>query len=394
MKLLIVTNLFPSSVEPGRGLFNQQQFLALARHCELRVVSPVPWFPRGRWLRKLRPWSRYAEVPSRETIAGLEVHHPRYLVIPKLARWLHAFTYRLGIDRTVTALRREFAFDAILATWAYPDVVASVGIAARIGVPVVAKVHGSDLNVLAQGRLRRRMIAGALRRCAAVVAVSSGLKQHVVNLGVPEDRVTVIPNGVDVGRFRPLDRFVCRRRLGLPEQGRRVVFIGHLTPVKGLNVLLEALSDLPAEVSLSLVGEGEERGRLEALAAAQGLRDRVTFVGARPHDEVPLWMNASDIVCLPSLNEGCPNVVLEALACGRRVVATAVGGIPDLLSDPRAGRLVPPGNTRALAEALQECLGRTGTPEDSRQASALPGWSESAGQVARIVEEVLRGKAA
>lgn len=386
MRALIITNLFPNRVEPNRGVFNAQQFAALARHGDLTVVAPVPWFPKAAWLRRLAPkWSRCADVPALETVNGLTVHHPRYVVIPKIARALYGWCFFLGVQRTARRLHREAPCDVILATWAYPDVFGAALVARRLQRPLIAKVHGSDIHLAARTRLRRRMITWALRQSAAVVAVSEALKEALIRFGVEARRIVVIPNGVDRERFHAKDRREARRTLGLAPDGRRVVFVGNLEPVKGPDVLLEAMRRLPPEVSLSLVGDGTLREVLAGMARSAGLEDRVQFAGCRPHGEIPLWLCAADVVCLPSRSEGCPNALLEALACGRPVVATAVGAIPGLLSSGECGLVVPPQQPEALAEALATSLEEPWSPEQIRRAVLSSGWEESAARVAELL---------
>ena len=112
------------------------------------------------------------------------------------------------------------------------------------------------------------------------------------------------------------------------------------------------------DILLTLVGTGPLEPELRELIQKYGLEDHVWLMGARPHEEVALWMNACDLFCLPSWMEGCPNVVVEARASGKPVVASNVGGIPDLIPDARYGLLVPPRDTQALAKALQLALER------------------------------------
>jgi glycosyltransferase involved in cell wall biosynthesis len=287
----------------------------------------------------------------------------------------------------VQDIRQRFPFDRILATWAYPDVFGAVLIARRFRVPLVAKVHGSDINLGVASAWRRGMIVWALRRSAAVVAVSEALKSQLVRLGIAEERIAVIPNGVDAARFTPMDRGEARRAVSLPEGGRRVVFIGHLTDIKGVRVLLDAMARLPADVRLTLVGDGDLRAALEAKAAQPPLRGRVQFAGARPHGEVPLWINAADVCCLPSFSEGCPNAAVEALACGRPVIATSVGGLPELLRRADQGTLVPPGDPAALAQALAQALARRWDPETVKRGISGYGWVENAQRMADLLEQ-------
>ena len=403
MRALIVTNLFPNRVEPDRGVFNAQQFAQLAKRCDLTIVAPVPWFPKaacphtnlvgvGAWLRRVAPrWSSYARVPDAETLGGIPVHHPRHLVIPNVARALYGWLFFLGVRRTVWRLHRQRPCDVILATWAYPDVFGAALLARRLRRPLVAKVHGSDLHLFARGPIRRRLIAWALRQADAVVAVSEPLREALVRLGVNPSRIALIPNGVDRERFRSKDRREAREALGLAPEGRRIVFVGNLVPVKGPDVLLEAMRRLPGDVRVSFVGDGMLQEELVRMAQADGLGGRVQFAGRRPHAEIPLWLCAADVMCLPSRSEGCPNIVLEALACGRPVVATAVGAIPELLQSGECGILVPPQQPAALAEALTRSFEQPWSPEQIRRAVMARGWEESAGRLAELLQAARNG---
>lgn len=152
MRLLIITNLFPNRVEPDRAVFNKQQFLALKKYCDFKVVAPVPLF-------------QYApsELPLEEDVNNIRVFHPRYLVIPKICRSLYGWFYYWGIARMVRRIHALFPFDAILATWAYPDAFAAALLAKRLRKPLVIKVHGTDINVATQYFLRRQMIVSKSR---------------------------------------------------------------------------------------------------------------------------------------------------------------------------------------------------------------------------------------
>jgi teichuronic acid biosynthesis glycosyltransferase TuaC len=278
----------------------------------------------------------------------------------------------------------------LLATWAYPDGCAAVLAARAAGKPCVVKVHGSDVNVVLRTRAARAVASRILPRADAVIAVSRPLAKELVSLGVPRERVHLVLNGVDASRFHPRDRSATRRELGVAEDERLVLFVGRLEPQKGIGELLEAFEQLRARVpraTLALVGHGvateEVRARVERWGPGGAL-----MLGARPPGEVAAWMGACDVLTLPSWAEGTPNVVLEALASGRPVVATRVGGIPDVLRDERSGIVVPPRSAGALAGALHDALER---PWDEAAIRACgPGsWGESAKGVANVLEQVL-----
>ncbi|MBY0396427.1 MAG: glycosyltransferase family 4 protein, partial [Thermoleophilia bacterium] len=175
-------------------------------------------------------------------------------------------------------------------------------------------------------------------------------------LAAPRRPVEVVPNGADTRVFAPREAAEARRRLGVPDGGPVISYVGKLVPRKGVDILIEAMGILQRRQGgaplLVAAGIGELREPLEARAAALGVADRVRFVGKVPHDDVGWWMAAGDVFVLPSLSEGLPTVVCEAMNCGRPVVATAVDGTPEIVRDGETGLLVPPSDARALADAL------------------------------------------
>ena len=374
MRVLAITKIFPNAAEPLSAPFNRQQFAALREHCDLEVLATIPWFPGAGLLARWSSAGKLAAVPRRETIAGLEVCHPRTLFLPRLAHGAWGPLYAASIAPALASYRGRV--DVVLGSWAYPDGFAAV-IAARIlGVPAVVKLHGSDINVIAKLPGPRRLTAWALPRAARVVAVSKPLVEEVVALGVARERVAIVMNGVDGELFRPRDRAAARAELGLPPNGPLAVYVGNLKPEKGVLDLVAAW-DLVAphapDATLAIVGGGPLRGDVAGRAGAT-----VRVVGPQPLERVPLWMAAADIVVLPSHTEGTPNVVLEALASGRRVVATSVGGVPDLITSRELGVLVPAKTPEALADALVLALRQPYDPAEIARIGARGGWAASA----------------
>jgi glycosyltransferase involved in cell wall biosynthesis len=242
-------------------------------------------------------------------------------------------------------------------------------------------VHGSDINVQSQYPLRRKQIRAAMERAHRVLAVSGALRDRLMELGVPEEKILVHHNGVDSERFQPRDRREACQELGLDPDGKHVLYVGYLVEAKALHILLEAVAGLRKQGRLDftthLVGCGPLEADLKGRAEALGVTDAVRFHGRRPHDEVPRWMAAADLFCLPSVREGCPNVILEALASGRPVVATHVGGIPELVREGTA-LLVPPSDPDALGTALETALSRTWGEETLRASVSGYSWDTSA----------------
>ncbi|MGB6144743.1 MAG: glycosyltransferase, partial [Rhodanobacter sp.] len=234
MKLLITTNLFPTPWDPLRGAFNRQQFERLGQRHEVHVLTAVDFR------------ERLGGVRGTVDVPGLRRDHFTFVFPPGL-RSLHAGCWFASLWLQHGRRLRAEKYDAILASWAYPDAVASGWLARRLGVPYVVKVHGSDLNVMAEGALRRPQIGAALRRAGAVVAVSQALADKAVALGADPTRVHTIYNGVDAQRFSPGSREAARQRLGLGAEQPLLLYVGNLKSTKGCLDLLEAFPAVLAQ---------------------------------------------------------------------------------------------------------------------------------------------------
>ena len=383
LRVLAITKIFPNAAEPLSAPFNRQQFAALATRCQLDVMGTIPWFPGAGLLGKWSSAGKLARVPRHETIEGISVHHPRTLFVPRLAHATWGPLYAASIAPALLPYRNRV--DVVLGSWAYPDGFAAVIAARLLGVPCVVKLHGSDINLIAKLPGPRRMLTWALPRATRVVAVSRALADEVMELGVARDRISIVMNGVDAELFHPRDRAAARAELELPP-GPLALYVGNLKAEKGVLDLAAAWSQVARalpEATLAIVGGGPAAQALAAAVAAHG--ERVRLIGPQPLPRIPTWMAACDALVLPSHAEGTPNVVLEALASGRRVVATAVGGIPDLITRPELGELVPPGDPDALAKAMVRSLCTSYDPVSVAALGARGGWDASAAALYEVL---------
>lgn len=356
MPVVVLTTFFPSSVDPHRTVFVRNLVAAMRSRRDTTVVAPVP----------VRPWPRrsnHALPPREETIEGIPVTHPRFLALPGLSV-LTPLTYALGVHRELRRLRAARGRFVLHAHCAYPDGVAAALLAHWLDVPCVVTAHGSDINVYARRATLRGQTSWALGRVAGIVAVSRALTEQVMplvrNAGV---EVQCIPcAGFDPALFGPREREPQRQSLGLAAHGRVVVYVGQLVALKQVDRLVSAwaaLRDaarLREDDRLVIIGAGPKHGALRAQVDAAGIAAQVRFTGVLPQQEVSVWISAADVLSLPSRSEGMPNVIVEALASGVPVVASNVGGIPELIADGRNGFLVPSGDTSALADALIRAL--------------------------------------
>ena len=386
MRILAITNLYP---RPGHELlapFNRQQFRALAQHHAVRVIAPVPWH------QALKDKFQHRSAPGHYVNAdGIEVDHPTYYHPPRVMHAQMGQFYYGSIRPCVRRALAKFQPDVLLSCWTHPDGWAAARLARELGLPVVLKAIGSDLLVITREARRRARVAEALRQSAAVVTVCQDLAGQAVRLGAERGSVHVVPEGLDRELFMPGDREAARARLGLPRRGRMALFVGNLLFSKGVGVLVEACRGLrDGGFSCYLIGGGRDEGKLRSLIARYGLGDCVKLVGPCAHEKLPDWYRACDVVALPSFSEGIPNVLREAISCGRPFVATEVGGIPEI-AHPSYSRLVSPGDAAALAEALVAMLAEPPTVDEQLVRRLNPSWQESAEQLAEVLADAVEG---
>lgn len=355
MKLLTFSTLYPNAAMPRHGVFveNRLRHLLASGKVTSRVIAPVPWFPSQN--PKFGEYAMFAKTPRTEQRHNISVLHPRYLLLPKigmtLTPWLMAAAMRPVIRKL---LREGMQFDAIDAHYFYPDGVAAVMLGRTFNKPVVITARGTDLNLIPQYPRPRRMIQWAAARAAGMITVCQALKDVLVELGVPAERVTVLRNGVDLKMFQPpQDRTALRRSLNMT--GTALLSVGHLIERKGHDLVIRALTNLP-DTCLLIAGDGEEESNLRAIAQECGVADRVTFLGAIKHDALRDYYGAVDVLVLASSREGWANVLLEAMACGTPVVASNVWGTPEVVATPEAGVLMRARTPTALADAVKALL--------------------------------------
>ncbi len=383
MRVLALTKIFPNRGNPNAVPHIRRQCEALARHCELQVWATIPWFPAASLLKRLRYSNdNISQIPSNDQLFGLAVSHPRFPYVPRLAA-LTAASYALSVAGPLRRYRTQF--DVILATFAYPDGVAATALGQLLGIPTVIQVIGSDIDVVAQKAAIRPQVGWAFRHGAGVIAVSSALAEKCIRLGAKSDSTKVIITGVDREAFRPRNREAARRALGLPVDGKLILYVGWLAEHKGASDALRAFERIRngEGVRLAYVGDGPLLGRLRQ-RAAEG-RD-VIVTGSLDGAKVSHWLSACDLLTLPSYHEGTPNVVLEAISSGRPVVATRVGGIPDVCSSPIYGEVVTPGSIPELARAYERVLAKPHVPDEIAACPSLCSWDESARRVLAFLQ--------
>ncbi len=386
MKILTITTLYPNAAAPSHGVFveNRLDFFRRRTGADVKVIAPVPWFPSAAPI--FGPYARFAAAPERETRRGAEVRHPRYAIPPKVGMTYAAAALARVIERDARAILAEgWDFDLIDAHYLYPDGVAAVAAARRLGKPVVLTARGSDVTELAGFPRQRRMILDAVLRCDGVIAVAEALKTDLVRLGAPAEKIRVLRNGVDLAMFRRADRDAARAALKV--DGAVIASVGSLIPRKGHDIAIGALALLP-EATLIIAGEGPELGALKSQAEKLGVGARVRFTGQLRHEALIDVYNAADALILASAREGWPNVLLEAMACGTPAVAADAGGAREVIREAAAGRVLGKRTSEAAAAALRDVISAADRAA-TRAYAERHSWDETSDGLNAMFAEIL-----
>ncbi len=388
LKILLVSNLYPNENEPTRGIFTEQIVEELSKVHRVEVMAPTPWFPR--LLNKFKS-SPHKFLPKSCVRNNVKVYHPQYLVIPKVGRWLYGMLFFMGIFNTLRKIKKDYNPDVINVHWMYPDGFATVMAARLLKIPVVTHSLGCDINEFSQYPSRRFFIKLALRMADFNISVSEELKQKTINLGsVPEKSITIM-NGVNGKLFTPSNKKNVRKRLNLPTDKTLFLYAGNFNVEKGLEVLLRAFSLVHSEnpeARLVIVGSGPLENHINLVVSELNIADKLLFVGRIDHEHIADYLSAVDFLCLPSLREGCPNIVLESLSSGTPVLASRVGAVPEMLvsEDQVLGLLAEPNDINDLSRILSQSL--TMEWPDSLDFKWMD-WQQSSHKIADVLRQAV-----
>lgn len=387
VRTLLFSTLYPSSVRPGHGIFVETRLreLVSSGKVEARVVAPMPWFfsthPR------FNEYARMARTPLRESLNGFDVQHPRYFLPPKVGMNIAPFALAIGARPAVQRLLDEgYDFDVIDAHYYYPDGVAAALLARHFKKPFTVTARGSDINLIANHSIPRKLMRWASNRAVASIGVSGALTQAMRQLGMPASRLRTMPNGVDLNLFRIQPQTSARAELGWPEVPT-LLSVGNLVENKGHHIAIEALARL-TEFRLVIAGEGPQRHALESLASQVNVSSRLQFLGRVDQTQLVRCYSAADILLLPSSREGWPNVLLESMACGTPVVATNVGGIPEIVTSSEVGRLMQTRTVADVVNAVADLWQALPDRSQVRSYAQTRGWQSTTDAQIRLFSQI------
>jgi teichuronic acid biosynthesis glycosyltransferase TuaC len=391
LTLVSLSTEFPNPLEPAKGLFVRSRLQAVSALVPLIVVAPVALVdyanPNNDFLAALR-------IPRERRDGALRVLHPRW-IYPPYGGWVNGFLLSARVVWTVARLRAAGACTVIDAHYAHPEGVAAAFVSSILRVPFMVTMRGSELRYQ-RSRFKRFWIGWALRRANLVVAVSNGLKELALGLGVDPSKAKTIPNGINSNVFFRRRREGAREQHQISPDARVILCAGDLAELKGHHKVIRALAALRQEntdIRLLIAGGVGRSGRyahaLRDEVVRLGVHDRVRFLGEVKQTMLAELMSAADVFCLASSSEGWPNVVNEALACGTPVVATDVGAVQEMIPSSDYGLVVPPQEQAMLEQALRTALDRTWDHELIARWGRSRSWDAVAADVVRVIQETI-----
>jgi teichuronic acid biosynthesis glycosyltransferase TuaC len=352
-RIALVTPMLPVPYDPTRGRYIYEIARSLSRLTPTRVFLQQARYPRLRLLQTHR--FIYGIAGEGYELDGIDVEAFSYPAVRLISRPFNSWSS----SRVLLPRLRAFAPDVILAYWVVPEGHAATIAARALSVPAVVGALGSDIYV--DSRLNAWLVRRTLRSASAVLAVAAQMRDILVSrYGAKAQCVYTIVNGFNREIFYPRSQPQMRLKLGLAADVRLIIYVGRLVQTKGLQELMSAFNSLAvrdSRLQLAIIGQGAMHAELAAAAEADGCAQRVHLLGALSPQAVAEWIGAADLLCLPSWSEGYPNVVVEAIACGRPVVATDVGGTAEIVN-AASGLLVPPRDPPRLQAALAAALER------------------------------------
>jgi len=387
--LLIITDRYPSEgvntsvfvksqVDAVKHRFEKVIVLALSPSVP-RILSRLP-FIKPRWKRDsmVRDYS-YDNV---------SVHFLKYFNLPfSFVKQRAGEVCFKKISQIIEG--EDIEFSLIHAHFTYPSGYAAAKLKEVTGKPLVITGHGYDVYALPfKNKKWMEKVKYALMFADMITTPSRSNARKMEEIGIPAEKIRVIPNGYDEELFRPIEG--ARKKLRLPDDKKIILSVGNLEKVKGHIYLVEAMAEVHRQrpdVICYIVGEGSERKRLEKRIRELKLEEVVKLVGAKTHDEIPLWMNACDLFVLPSLRESFGIVLIEAMACGKPVVATVNGGSEEIITDEEIGTLVKAGDAEGLAKAINKAMEKEWDMQYIAKFAERYGWGQASKEILETYEK-------
>ena len=361
----------------------------------MTVLMPIPYFSslalKLPYFKKYFGFLKMAAESQNELTKDYKLVSPKFFTLPIGAlRKRNCYLARISCIRALS--KSAINFSLIHAHFLDNGFIGAA-LKNLSSKPLIVTAHGYDVYDLPfRDSWYETLARYVLDKADQVITVSRFNQEKLSSIGVSSNKLHVIPNGYDEKLFKPMPLCEARKNLGLPPGKKILLSVGSLEDAKGHAYLVDAMRIVLKnrnDVILIIVGSGFLKERLHKKAKELGLDGKMLFVGEKRHNEIPIWMNASDLFVLPSLSEGFPTVIPEVMACGKPIIGTQVGGVPEAISHRDLGILVNPGDAEVLASSILEALDRKWRPEIILHYAKRYSWNSLVKQILQVYQEVL-----
>jgi glycosyltransferase involved in cell wall biosynthesis len=393
-RLLVISSRYPHKYDSFKSIFIYSQIEELRKDLEkVMIIATTPYTPKfyKKWKEAKRKADSLAENYYYDNV---EVYFTKNIVAPiNSLKKLRGFQ---GLRTSLKILKKtKFKPELIHAHFTWPSGYVAMKLKEELGIPYLITSHGYDAYELPfRNKFYFNIVKEVLDNANQIITVSNNNQNVMVKkLNVPPEKITVIPNGYDPKSFRPLDKNIMRKKLSLPFDKKIVLSVGNLAPIKGQIHFVKAAKEIinkRKDTLFILIGDGPERENLNKEIKKLNLKDNFILPGAKPYNEIPSWINACDIFVIPSLNEAGPAVLLEALACGKPVIGTEVGIIPEIIPKDNLGLVVPTADANALADGILKMLDTGWDDKYIQDCVKKYTWENVAEKIVSIYSEILK----
>ncbi len=382
MKILVIASNFPNQFYPTIAPWSKLQVDSIKQNTkiDIEVLAPRPFVIPLKYF----PFNEFSHLPDKEVSdTGYTIYHPYYpyLVPKKILFSLTGNTFSFFISRYIEKyLTRP---DLIHARFGFLDGYGALEICQKWKIPLIFDVHGSrDFGEYLVSCMLKKKQQKTIHYARKILCVAEWQIKRGLEIGIPEEKLICIPLGVDIEKFNPQQYKSIKKELGVDTE-IVILFVGQLIKRKSIDTLLQALSKIDrssqGKYKVFIIGGGPEKDNLKALSKKLNLCGYIEFLGKIPDEELTKWYSVADMFILPSLSEGRPTVINEAMASECAIIASNVSGIPEQVKNNHNGFLIEPQNVAELKDRIQFLLDNPSELEkmkkNSRRRVIEEGWT-------------------
>jgi teichuronic acid biosynthesis glycosyltransferase TuaC len=377
------------------GSFIKEQVDCLSNNFEqVNVISALSYFPQFMLkFKRFRNLVKCVSYPQNYSYGNINVYYPKYCPLPTFPDFFMLIRKHFNYSAVKSLIaKKKIDFDIIHSHFIFPAGYVGMKLKERYHVPLIITAHGGDVYKTPFKNDKWFQLSKSILEHADKIITTSNRNFNIImkEFGISKYKVHIIGNGFDDKKFYKRDQYQIREKLSLPQNKKILLSIGNLVEIKGHKYLIEAINkvlEIRKDILCIIIGRGIEKDNLQNQIDSLRLNDTIKIINGINHDNVPIWMNACDLFVLPSLDEGFPTVIPEALACGKPVIASRVGGVPEIVNNEYIGELFQKKDIDDLATVIIDALNKEWDNEKIIKYTQEYTWDNIANKIKYVYDE-------